>query len=273
MAAPDAVPGAVRCTVAGVALLGPGLEGWERGAAVLAGRAPWEAAPLALPPPALLAPTERRRTSQAVRLALAVAAEAAAASGLAPDSLETVFASSNGDGAVVGAILEALHAPDGAISPTQFHNSVHNAAAGYWGIGAGSTQPSISLGGHDDAFPAGLLHAAAQVAARRVPVLFCAYDMPLPPPLDAVRPTTQPFATALVLTPAGGEGPALTLRHDAGPLPPGTPAQPGAACRALEAANPIARALPLLEALARREPARLVFPLAEETWLVAELAP
>ena len=33
-------------------------------------------------------------------------------------ALETVFASSNGDGAVVGAILETLSDPAGAISPT-----------------------------------------------------------------------------------------------------------------------------------------------------------
>ena len=48
-------------------------------------------------------------------------------------------------------------APNGTISPTQFHNSVHNAAAGYWHIAAGSAAPSLSVGGHDGAFAAGLL--------------------------------------------------------------------------------------------------------------------
>ncbi|WP_338664977.1 beta-ketoacyl synthase chain length factor [Pararoseomonas sp. SCSIO 73927] len=249
----------MRCRIAGVGLLGPGLPGWEASRPVLTGEVPWEPGPVALPPPAALPATERRRTSASVRLALAAAAEAVAASGLPAGELETVFASSNGDGAVVGAILEALSGGDGAISPTQFHNSVHNAAAGYWGIAAGSMRPSVSLGGHDDSFPTGLLQAAAAVVARGVPVLFCAYDAPLPPPLHARRPTEAPFAAALVLVPdVQGVGTPLTVgfveaaeEGPAGPL------------AALAAGNPAARAVPLLRALAAGRAARIGLPLAD----------
>ena len=69
---------------------------------------------------------------------------AAEASGLPYTTLRPVFASGNGDGITVGAILEMLTKPDGFVSPTQFHNSVHNAAAGYWSIGTGS-RPSGDL--------------------------------------------------------------------------------------------------------------------------------
>ncbi|MCR0985796.1 beta-ketoacyl synthase chain length factor [Roseomonas populi] len=248
-------------------LLGPGLPGWAASRPILAGQAAWEAGPVALPPPAALPATERRRTSASVRLALAAAAEAAAASGLPPAELETVFASSNGDGAVVGAILEALSAEDGAISPTQFHNSVHNAAAGYWGIAAGSMRPSVSLGGHDDSFPSGLLQAAAATVARGAPVLFCAYDAPLPPPLQAHRPTEAPFAAALVLVPeTHGAGTPLTVdlvetaaEGAAGPL------------ASLVAGNPAARALPLLQALAAGRAGRIGLPLADGGAVVLEL--
>jgi hypothetical protein len=254
-----------------VAVLGPGLPGWAASEAVLAGRASWAMADVAAPPPAILPATERRRTSQVVRLALAVAAEATA-DDPARAELETIFASANGDGATVGAILEALHAPEVAVSPTQFHNSVHNAAAGYWHIAVGSTMPSLSLGGHDGAVAAGLLAAATATAVRGARVLLCAYDAPLPPPLDAARPTGLPLAAALVLCP----GPSadararLELRYVAGPAPEAAPAD---ALDALAAGNPAARALPLLRALAARRAATIRLAMRPDAHLEAHLAP
>ncbi|RAI58309.1 beta-ketoacyl synthase chain length factor [Roseicella frigidaeris] len=260
--------------IAGIGLLGPGLPGWAASRPALAGEAPWQAAEPVIPPPALLPPTERRRTSLAIRLALAAATEATAA---APDraGIETVFACSNGDGAIIGSILTALHDPAGvALSPTQFHNSVHNAPAGYWHIAAGSPAPSVSLGLHDDSLAAGLLAALTALAARRRPVLLCAYDAPLPPPLDAARPTGPAFAAALLLRPDPGAGPLLTARFQAEPAPPPpTGDAPGDALDALAAANPAARALPLLRALAAGRPARLALPLAEDAHLALELTP
>lgn len=264
---------ALRCWIGGIGLLGPGLAGWAASEPILSGAAPWQEAAPVVPPPALLAAAERRRTSLAVRLALAAAAEAVEGSGFAPDALDTVFASSNGDGAVVGAILDALATPGGDVSPTLFHNSVHNAAAGYWGIGAGSMRPSVSLGCHDDTLPLGLLQAATQVAAWGRPVLFCAYDAPLTPPLDACRPTTVPFATAMLLLPEPRPGAhaALALRHGAEEAPEAAPRGPLRA--ALEGANPAARALPLLEALAARRATQFAWPLLDGLHLQAELAP
>ncbi|MDJ0389539.1 beta-ketoacyl synthase chain length factor [Roseomonas sp. E05] len=272
--APETAPPAVRCRIGGLGLLGPGLSGWAASEPVLAGAAPWQEAAPVVPPPALLAPAERRRASLVVRLALAAAGEAAAASGLAPGMLDTLFASSNGDGAVVGAILDALATPGGDVSPTLFHNSVHNAAAGYWGIGAGSMRPSVSLGCHDDTFPLGLLQAATQVAAWGRPVLFCAYDAPLTPPLEACRPTAVPFAAAMLLLPEAQSGARATLALRHRPAAPATEARPRSALRAaLEEANPAARALPLLEALAARQPAHLAWALLDGMGLEAELAP
>ncbi len=57
------------------------------------------------------------------------------------------------------------------MSPTQFHNSVHNAAAGYWSIAHGSRQPATCLGAHDWTWAAALLKAVAEVAATGAPVL------------------------------------------------------------------------------------------------------
>lgn len=256
--------------IAGIGLLGPGLPGWAASREALAGTVPFEAAPVAIPAPALLPATERRRTGPSVRLALAVATEAVQESGIPPEELDTVFASSNGEGQVITGILEALHAPDGAISPTQFHNSVHNAAAGYWGIAVGSSRPSVSLGGHDQVFATGLMQAAVQVAVGGAPVLFVAHDVPLPAPLDALRATTAPFALAFVLAPQRGAHGLLRLGHRAGGLE--EPRLPPA-LDALRLANPVARALPLLAALARAEGAAFSFALLEDAHLALDFAP
>ncbi len=260
--------------VAGIGVLGPGLPGWEASRAILAGDAPWQCGEVVLPAPALLPATERRRAGPVVRLALAVASEAAAASGLPPASLRPVFGSGNGDVVTVGAILDGLTRPDGFVSPTQFHNSVHNAAAGYWSIGAGSNRPATCLGCFDWTFAGALMKAVAECAAEREPVLLCVYDVPMPSPLDAKRVMGSVFGVALVLAP-GGSGPRITVEwrseadpapleggvdarpasQDGGvaPLPPPASGNAGEELRLLARTNPAARALPLLQLLARGE--------------------
>jgi hypothetical protein len=218
--------------------------------------------PVQPPAPAILSPTERRRASLVVRLALAVAGEAAAMSAIPPQDLRAVFGSSNGDGAVLHAILESLTRGDGQVSPTQFHNSVHNAAAGYWTIGTGSRLPATCIGCHDFTAGTALLAAAVEVEAERAPVLLCVYDAPMPPPLDQVRSTAEAFAAALVLAPPGRGMASLRLGLVPGDAQGDAPGDgpgdgPGDAPRdaprdasAAPGCNPAALLLPLLQRLA-----------------------
>jgi hypothetical protein len=157
-------------------------------------------------------------------------------------------------------LCEALAKPSREVSPTRFHNSVHNAAAGYWSIATGSRHPSASLCGYDASFAAGLIEAASQVWTARAAVLLVAYDLPYPPPLHAVRPVAEPFAVALVLAP---ESRPETLACCRITVHPGstacTPFPP--ALRANLASNPAAWSLPLLAEIAheRRESVRLPY--------------
>ena len=268
--------------VGALALLAPGLEGWEASREVLTGRRPFvaPAAPFAPPSPPSLPPAERRRTTAAIRLAVAAADAALLASSLkdAATDLASVFSSSNGDGAVIDAILQALAAPERAVSPTQFHNSVHNSPPAYWAIGARARGSSTSFGCWNDSFAAGLLHAVAKASARREPVLLCVYDAPLPPPLSAVRRTELPFATAMVLTPepvpfAIAE---LEVRFKAGRCGPGTSEPRLPALRPLYQGNPAARSLRLLEILARREAggaAVATLPYLDDSHLALRIEP
>jgi hypothetical protein len=211
--------------IIGVSVWGPGLEGWVASRAVFAGEADYVPAASPAPPPAILSSNERRRTGPVARLALAVASEASAMSGLPPDSLRSVFASGNGDGVVVGSILHDLTAGgDQArlVSPTQFHNSVHNAAAGYWSIAMANQQPITCIACHDFTWPAALLTAMAEVTTHAAAVLLCVYDHPMPTPLDAARPLVAPFGVGLVLAPPGHAGglAGISVRFVAAHSPP-----------------------------------------------------
>jgi hypothetical protein len=237
--------------VEAIGVRGPGLEGWAASRPILAGMAPYVPAPLVLPPNDLLPANERRRAPQTAKIALALGAEIFAG-GPVPEGIVSVFTASGGDGETVHDMLATLASPVRELSPTRFHNSVHNAAAGYWSIATGHAA-TTSLSAYDGSFSAGLLEAAAHIAAGQA-VLLIAYDVPYPPPLHDVRPIGAIFGIALLLSPEPTRATtaklAVTLREGrAGetPLPAGLDA--------LRRTVPAARGLPLLAALARGEAA------------------
>src|SRR5688572_21861664 len=131
--------------IEGIGLLGPGLTSWPDSQAILRGQQSYQTQKTVLPSPVLLQAAERRRSSAIVKLTLATGLEALAAAGLDAASLPSVFSASGGDGENCHAICEMLASDDRRISPTRFHNSVHNAAAGYWSIATGAMTSSSVL--------------------------------------------------------------------------------------------------------------------------------
>jgi hypothetical protein len=233
-------------------LLGPGLYGWQASRAMLAGTTPYVPAATLITPSDLLPAAERRRTGTPVKLALATGREAFLNAGRDPATTATVFTSSGGDSDNVHQICATLASPEREVSPTRFHTSVHNAAAGYWSIATRSQAASTSLCCHDASFAAGLLDAATQVALDARPVALIAYDQPYPDPLNAVRPIPASFSVALLLTPQA-TAPALaaldvTFERSGAASPP---RMSDPHLEALRAGVPAARSLPLLAALAR----------------------
>ncbi|MBS1137598.1 MAG: hypothetical protein H6R11_1552 [Proteobacteria bacterium] len=242
----------MRVFVQGVGVLGPGLVGWEASRTVLAGTQAYRPAAVSVPVSDLLPPAERRRAGISVKLALAVGREALTHAGRAASEMPTVFTSSGGDGDTLHRICESLATAEREVSPTRFHNSVHNAPAGYWSIAVKAMAPSTSLCAYDASFAAGLLEAAAQVTADGVEVALIAYDMPYPEPLHAVRPIPEAFGVALVLAPQAGAGALACLDIALNHATAGAPSRmDAAALEALRAGVPAARSLPLLAALAR----------------------
>jgi hypothetical protein len=239
---------ALRGFVSGVGLLGPGITSWTDGVRILRGELPWVSAPTVLPPPQSLPPAERRRTGPIVRLTLAAGLEASRHAGTDPARLPAVFSSSGGDGQNCHEICEALASGDRQLSPTRFHNSVHNAAAGYWGIATGATPASNALCAYDASFAAGLLEALTQLTTEDTPVLLLAYDAPYPEPIHSFRPIPAAFAVALVLEPRSSDASFAQIEAQ---LTAGTPARLAGPLEELRCAIPAARGLPLLELLAR----------------------
>jgi hypothetical protein len=238
--------------LAGAGVLGPGLSDWNAAREILLGRAPYADTLDPEPLPALLPANERRRASIPARWALTVGSEALAGSGLAPEEVAIVFASCCGDGMITDQIGKALAASPPEMSPTRFHNSVHNAPAGYWSIFARSRAPSTTLCGFDASFAAGLLEAAAQSAVEERPVLLVAYDLPSPEPLRSLWPVPRPFAAALLLAPAPAGAMAIRLGIELadGPVNPANVTWPEILPRDLSA-NPAAQALLVLAAAAQ----------------------
>ena len=235
----------------GIGFIAPGLPDWTSARAVLRGEAALAAAPSVLPAPSLLPPAERRRASRVVKLTLALGLEAAAQAGTDIATLATVFAASGADGHNCHAICEQLATDDRQISPTRFHNSVHNAAAGYWGIATGSMAPCQVLCAYDASFGAGLLDALGQVVVDRQPSLLIAYDSEYPEPLFAKRPVPDVAGVALLLTPERSERSLASLTVT--PASAAAESLGDAALEALRVSIPALRALPLLQKLARGE--------------------
>ena len=263
----------MRVYVDGIGLSAPGLNGWAASVPILSGTVSYETVPLVIPPLNLLPPAERRRTPTVVKLALTVGSEALAHAGRPATEVATVFTSSGGDGDVIHQICEALAEPGREVSPTRFHNSVHNAPAGYWGIATGCREPSTSLCAYDASFAAGLIEAASQAQVERRTVMLIAYDSSYPEPLNTARPISAGCGIAMLLSPERTKASLSTMDVSValGQREITTMLQPG--LEDLRSGVPAGRGLPLLAAIAARRSGAVSIPYLGESVVEADVEP
>jgi hypothetical protein len=247
----------MKLAVLGCAVCAPGLPDWASAVEVLNGRAAYDRSVVRDPSTVELPPNERRRLPATARAALGVGIEALRAAELDTQGVATVFTSCGSDGAITHQICEGLARDPAEISPTRFHNSVHNAPGGYWSIALATHAPSTSLCAFEGSFAAGLVEAAAQALAEARTVLLVAYDLPYPAPLSSLWNVTMPFSVALVLGPGRGSGhPQIEISLTPERLEADWPERVTSELRM----NPAAASLPLLALLAKREAGRIVLP-------------
>jgi hypothetical protein len=226
----------------------------------------WAAEIGPLPTTTLLPPAERRRAPTTVLMALAAAEQACAQAGLAPSALPSVFASAHGDLAITDYLCRTLAESPEHLSPTKFHNSVHNAPSGYWTISTGCTHASTAMSASSHTWANGLLEAATQAMCSGGPVLLVAYDMAASGALACVTPTDAPLSVALVLAPSS-----VKLKHRDGNSPPLARLRLSLEPQALlTAASSSHSPRPLLAALAHAQPPSLTtmdWPLSPQLCL------
>ncbi|MDO7942622.1 beta-ketoacyl synthase chain length factor [Xanthomonas euvesicatoria] len=231
-------------TIEGIGFWTQGLPNWDAASAFARGGALQETP--ARPAPQLLAANERRRAPDTGAVSLEAGRAACNAAGRDPASLPSIFTSTYGALAISDYMCTTLASDPLAISPTKFHNSVHNAAAGYWTIGAGAMTPATAMSASLGSFAQGLLEALVQRAAGAQAVLLASYDARSVGPLGRVAPSQGLLGSALVLGAPGQAGkPQLHAYLDDGAPSPGD----GALARHI-AGNAMAPMLPLLDLLA-----------------------
>lgn len=235
--------------IEGTSLIGTAFADWASAQPVLLGQQAYIASKTVLPAPAVLPPAERRRTGAIVKLSLAVGIAACEDAQQDPKTLPCVYTSSSGDGDNCHAICEALASSDRAISPTRFHNSVHNAAPGYWGIATGAMTNVSVLCAFDGSFGAGLLESLAQVVADQTAVLLIAADSPYPEPLQSARPLADALGIGLVFKPKRTANSRVQIDISLTHSPASHMAN--VALEHLRLHIPAARGLPLLQAIAQ----------------------
>ncbi len=166
----------------------------------------------------LLHPRLRRRTSLLTRMIVTALAEAAGQGGARHERTRYIVVSSWGEIETTVELISQLAVPGGPISPTAFHNSVHNTATGYLSIASGNHWPSTALAAGPHALEIGLLEACAGLSSPEGPTdaLLIFAEERLPSPF--ARADADPsFALALHLASEpgrAGHASSLDLRLD-----------------------------------------------------------
>jgi hypothetical protein len=242
--------GALTATIESVGFWSNGLPSWQAARDFVASGALPDDAP-AKPAPQLLAPNERRRAPESVAVALEVALAACADAGRDPALLPSVFTSTHGDLSITDYMCATLAGDPSAVSPTKFHNSVHNAAAGYWTIGAGCREAATAISAYDASFAQGLLEALMQLAEGAEAVLLVGYDTGATGPLRSVHDCSGLLGGAVILSKCQPEHASIHSKHPriTATLSDGETDAPGALGRHA-GGNAMAPMLPLFDALA-----------------------
>lgn len=191
---------ALKFSILGVGAWGLNFRNWAELSALLQGQS-LVTEGVTAPKPEIIPANERRRAPLSVKLAVESSWQATQASGIDAADLSCVFVSGLGDTALTDYMCKTLAGENKALSPTKFHNSVHNAAAGYWTISTGCQRAANSIAGFQESGSLTLLEAIVQAHAQMRPQLLTFYDAPVSPVLQSILKNQHAFALSLVIQP------------------------------------------------------------------------
>jgi len=244
--------------IAGVGVWSEHFSNWEEFRAVLAGATPAEATALK---PGMIPARERRRAPLSVKMAVEVMDQTCRMAGVEPSDLATVFASVYGDIQITDYLCQTLAVAPRSVSPTRFHNSVHNASTGYWSIATQSHGPANAISAYTHSAPMAILEGAIQAIEEGIAVLVAVQELAAPMAFKPFYDAEQAFSSALLLTPpAYHPAPLATVRLTASRDVCDFPELPVTSDVAWSD-NFAAKLLPLLAALATPGEVQLHLPL------------
>ena len=198
----------------------------------------------------------RRRAPALSRMSVEVFEQAATRAGCDAALTPSVWATAHGEHATALRLLKMMPRGEGKLSPTHFHNSVHNTPSGYASIATGNVCSSTTLTGGAELVMSALLEAWCRLATRGGDVLLVLADEQLQTPFESPD-MTAPLALSLCLSaqPAGASAVLSGLRRDA--VSPNKAQAPFGPLY-------VSAALPLIEQIVGRRPGTVALELDSE---------
>jgi len=258
-------------SVLGFGAWGQGFHNWNDLTALISGVAPDESLleeTAKAPKPEVIPANERRRAPLPVKLAVETSWQAVQMANMDPKLLPCVFVSGLGDTQLTDYMCKVLAGEEKALSPTKFHNSVHNAAAGYWTISTGCMQSANSVAGFEDSVSLTLMEAFIQAQALDVPMLLTFYDAPSSEILQPLLKNKQSFAFSIVISPKNDDDSEFKYKAEVKAVKASWPTMKWE--ESLQHAyeeNPVGRILPVAKLIADDKEAVVSMPLGFETSL------
>ena len=252
----------LRCALTGIGAWGPGFNDWPSLRALLLQSAPQDesAFTTSTPKPEVIPANERRRAPLPVKAAVDVSWQALQQSGIASSEVACVFGSGLGDTEITDYMCRALTTAEKQLSPTKFHNSVHNAAAGYWTISTHCMKSANSIAAYHMTAGLALLEAMTQCVLHNEPVLITLFDTVAHDAYRQIFDCEHSFAAALLITPIGftstgfaGATPLAELTLTQEPAQATQPEWSSPTLNTLYQGNPAAKILSVLAAIAQFE--------------------
>jgi hypothetical protein len=203
----------------------------------------------------LLKGSLKRRSSELTRIAVEVYNQATLQAQRNPSTVPSVWATAHGEHSTALRLLAMMHEGEGKVSPTGFHNSVHNTASGYASIATGNTSPSTTLTGGSEIVSASLIEAVSLAEALDQDTVVILFDEALKQPFDLPGVHT-PLGVGLCL----GSNPENALAEISGFRRDSSPLKPDHHFGHLH----VSAALPLLEHIVGRRSGRVSLELESE---------
>ena len=196
------------CKLIGIGAWGPGFNNWPELQSQFHKHTSQEFDPPSNPKPSIIPANERRRAPLPVRAAVEVSYQALKQSGLRASDVACVFGSGLGDTEITDYMCSILASENKQLSPTKFHNSVHNAAAGYWTISSGCMKSANSVAAYRQTAGLSIIEGVTLCGLERTPVLITLFDMAAHAGYKQIFPCRHSLATALLVCPKdfGGDG-------------------------------------------------------------------